>query len=102
MEDPNAPAPGPSFGQSSGPSSSPGSVQIASLKTDVVIHRQQVAQAEANAARAKDILSAAEVQKSEVMEVELLERIREAEVAVAFARDLLVQAEEDLRCARDA
>ena len=66
-------------GLSSGPS--PGSVQIASLETDLAIHRELVAQAEANAARARDNLSFAEV-----MEVELRERIRRAEAAVLLTR----------------
>ena len=66
-------------GLSSGPS--PGSVHIASLETDLAIHRELVAQAEANAARARDNLSFAEV-----MEVELRERIRRAEAAVLLTR----------------
>ena len=94
LEDPYNPAPGPSYGPSYGPSSCPlsgpslGPVQIASMETDVVIHRQLVAQAEPNAALARDNLSFAKL-----MESGLRERAREAEAAVAAAREVLVEAE---------
>lgn len=88
VEGPDDLAPGPSSGPSSGPS--PGPVQIASMETDVAIHRQLVAQAETNVALARDNLSFAEV-----MVVDIRERSREADVAAFW--ELLVQAEEDLR-----
>ena len=64
-----------------------GRVQIANMEINMVIQRQPVAQAELNAARARDNLAFAKVMAADVR------KRSEPDVAV-------VQAEEDLRYAR--